>query len=77
MREESVMDENELYPTDDEGNAPATDVPDDVPEADAVEQAQPVAEDDDDGTDRIGERPEADALDQDRRVDPPEDDERR
>jgi hypothetical protein len=36
-----------------------------------------VAEDDDDGTDRIGERPEADALDQDRRVDPPEDDERR
>jgi hypothetical protein len=77
MREESDMDEDELYPADDQGNAPATDVPPEVPEADAVEQAQPVVKDDEDGTDRIDERPEADALDQDRLVDPQDDDERR
>jgi hypothetical protein len=76
LREESVMEEKELYPTDEQGNAPLADVPDEVPEADAVEQAQPVV-DDDDGTDRIDERPEADALDQDRHVDPQGDDERR
>jgi hypothetical protein len=45
---------------------PLGDVPADVPEADAVEQASPLVPDETRGTDRIDERPEADALDQDR-----------
>ena len=71
------MSDQELFNEDDEPIEERTpeELPSEVPEADAVEQARPLAEGADE-IEEVGDRPEADALEQDR-VEDDEDDDRR
>jgi hypothetical protein len=74
------MNERDLYldeEHDDEPATPPSEVPTEVPEADAMEQAAPLNRSDQGETDRVDDRPEADALDQDRIEDPAPDEEER
>jgi hypothetical protein len=74
------MGEREPYPPDEDENTepPVPEsVPAEVPEADAIEQAAPLAGPVDDEPATVGDRPEADAIEQATEVAEPDDDEYR
>jgi hypothetical protein len=62
------MSDEDLYNDQDRADIEdtMTELPADVPEADAVEQSLPVAPSDETATEEVADRPEADALEQDR-----------
>ena len=72
------MTEREAYDPADESETPAPPVPDDVPaevpEADAIEQAAPLGGAPSEPPDAVGDAPEADALEQQAEVADPDDD---
>jgi hypothetical protein len=62
------MSDEDLYNDQDRADKEdrTTELPADVPEADAVEQSLPVAPNDETATKEVADRPEADALEQNR-----------
>ncbi|MDP9184078.1 MAG: hypothetical protein M3O29_00225 [Actinomycetota bacterium] len=73
------MSDEDLYNNQDPANVDdtMTELPADVPEADAAEQSRPAAPSDETATEEVADRPEADALEQDRiEGEPPEEEHR-